>query len=166
MDDCGGEAVDLPDHELRRAGDLVGDGDLRRVEVTRRAYRPSRSRTAPMPATLSATSVVPSATHDRTSPTRERRPRLRGAREAAPEGSPPTYPGRAGGGRACPCPSRSRRPPRPGADEAVTRLGHDEWRPRLQISRASRRTSSVRRASTSPARSRAPARSKGSRRSS
>ena len=51
----------LAHHELGRPGELVGDGDLRRRAARSRRSRaePRRSRNATIPATPSATSVVP-----------------------------------------------------------------------------------------------------------
>ena len=52
-------AVELAEDELRRAGDLVGDGDPRRLQlVAGRIRSPERSRKTSTPAAPIATSVV------------------------------------------------------------------------------------------------------------
>ena len=60
-DDRGRDRVRLPEHELRGARELVGDRDLRCLELVarRRRGRRVRSSSGVIPATPSATSVVP-----------------------------------------------------------------------------------------------------------
>ena len=129
--DCGGDAVDLPHHELRRARDLVGDGDLRRVELVARRVvqaveiedrgdagdaerdvgRPEPPRTPERvrhdDADLGSGELaqpLPKARRRRVGVEREQHERVRALRVRG------VHPGR-------------------GTDEAVTRLGDDEWRP-------------------------------------
>ena len=131
-DDRGGHLARLAEHELCGAGDLVGDRDLRRLELAARA-RPScprRSRSGAIPATPSATSVVP-CRQARPNESLTITPTSAPGQLAQPVAQPARGGVRIDGSRtSVPVARRVRRVDAGrGADEAVPRLGDHERRP-------------------------------------
>ena len=147
----------LAEHQLRGGSDLVRDRDLRRLElVARRVAVPRRSRSAAIPATPSATSVVPCAPR-RPKLSDHHRRRLRPGRGAVCSAGEPRRPDRAGAARASRSGSIGGVDARGCADEAVRRLRDHERRAGAHDYGLSRSTASIRAGSPSGRPARAPA---------